>query len=204
MSKKMLMLAAFLTVAACGGSNQTANNPSPTPAFSPSPSASTAATPVALDPCQLVTQQEASQLAGGTKFAAGKEDSTSGGAKLCVYGGQTVDVFMVEVAVAPDVATAQADWAKEEAQAQAGLQQLAAQSGASLNFSAGGISISGADKAAAATANGAFAGHTLAITAIYMLKGPVFVMFCDLARDKAAPTPEAMQAQARTVLTRVP
>lgn len=204
MSRKVLMLAAVLMVVACGGTDQTANNPSPSAASSPTPSASAAGTPAALDPCQLVTQSEASQLAGGTKFAAGKEETTSGGAKLCDYGGQTTDVFLVEVAVAPDAATAQADWAQEETQAKAGIQQLVAESGANVNLNAADISISGADKAAAATANGSFAGHTLGVTAIYMLKGAVFVTFSDLARDKPVPTSANMQAQAQIVLTRIP
>jgi len=204
MSRKVLMLAAVLMVAACGGTDQTANNPSPSPASSPTPSASAAGTPAALDPCQLVTQSEASQLAGGTKFAAGKEETTSGGAKLCNYGGQTTDVFLVEVAVAPDAATAQADWAQEKAKAEAGLKQIAAESGANVNITAGEVSISGADKAATATGGGAIAGHTLAITAIYLLKGPVFVTFSDLVRDKPAPTTVAMLTQAQTVLTRIP
>jgi hypothetical protein len=199
-----MMLAAVLMVAACGGSNQTANNPSPSPSASPLPSASAAGTPAALDPCQLVTQSEASQLAGGTTFAAGKEETTSGGAKLCNYVGQTTDVFLVEVAVAPDAATAQADWAQEKAKAQASLKQIAAESGASVNITAGEITISGADKAATATGGGAIAGHTLAITAIYLLKGSVFVTFSDLVRDKAAPTIATMLTQAQTVLTRIP
>lgn len=106
--------------------------------------------------------------------------------------------------MAPDAATAQADWAQEEAKAQAGLKQIAAESGANVNITAGEISISGADNAATATGGGAIAGHTLAITAIYLLKGPVFVTFSDLARDKAAPTTVAMLTQAQTVLTRIP
>ncbi len=204
MPKRTLMLAAFVMVAACGGSNPTANNPSP----SPSPSASAQPTSnananVTLDPCQLVTQQEASQLAGGTAFTAGREETTSGGAKMCVYGGQTTDVFMVEVAVASDAATAQSMWAQEESRAQTAIQQIVSQQGVSINLSAGDITLPGADKAAAASANGDFVGHTLNISAVYVLKGRVFFTFSDLARDKAAPSMSAMEAQAQTVLTRI-
>ena len=65
-----------------------------------------------------MTSAEASSIAGVT-FAAGKEDTTSGGAKTCGYGAKTPNVFMVIVAQAPDAATAQADWTQEQAKAQA-------------------------------------------------------------------------------------
>lgn len=204
MPKKALLIAAFLTAAACGGSSPTANNPSPSaPATAAAQASASPKTAADFDPCQLVTQQEASQLAGGTVFAAGKQESTSGGAKMCVYTGQTVDVFMVEVAVASDTATAQSDWDQQEAQAQAGIQQFVAQSGASVNFTAGNVTIPGADKAASASGGGDFEGQTLNITAVYILKGPVFVMFSDLARNKPAPSVSAMEQQGQTVLTRI-
>ena len=198
MTKRLLTLMALLALSACGGSNQTAGGGSPSPT-APTPSASANAN---LDPCQLVTQQEASQLAG-VSFGAGTEQTISSGAKMCVYGGKTLNVFTVEVAVAADVATAQAAWAQEEAQAQAGMQQLVAQSGASVTLSAGEITLPGADKAATAIASGNIQGQTLNISAIYVLKGAVFFTFADLALGKPAPPASAMAAQAETVLTRV-
>ena len=136
MTKRLLTFMALLALSACGGSNQTAGGGTPSPT-APTPSASASAN-ANLDPCQLVTQQEASQLAG-VSFGAGTEQTISSGAKMCVYGGKTLHVFTVEVAVAADVTTAQAAWAQHEAEAQAGLQQLVAEGGASVKLSAGEI-----------------------------------------------------------------
>lgn len=202
MPKKALMLTALLLLAACGGSGQSASN-SPEPSGSAPAQLTPSATSNAnLDPCQLITQQEASQLAGAS-FAAGKEETISSGAKMCTYGAQTLNVFMVEVAVAPDAATAQAQWAQEEAQAQANLQQFVAQAGANVTLQAGDITLSGADKAAAATSTATISGQTISISAIYVLKGAVFFTFSDLVLGKAAPTLAQMQTQAGTVLSRV-
>lgn len=198
MTMRVLTFLALLALSACGGSNQTAGE-------SPSPTAPAQVTPSAtanLDPCQLVTQQEASQLAG-TTYAAGKEEAISSASSMCTYGAQTLNVFTVDVAVAPDATTAQADWAQEEAKAQAGLQQLVAEAGGSVTLDAGDITLPGADKAATAIATATISGQTLNITAIYVLKGAVFFTFADLVAGKQAPTASAMAAQAETVLTRV-
>ena len=198
----LLALLASAALAACGGSSQTAST-SPTAPVALSPSASAAATPTTVDPCQLVTQQEASQLAGAA-FKAGKEEAISNASSSCTYGAQTLNVFTVEVAVAPDAATAQADWAQEEAKAQAGLKQLVTEAGGSVQLNAGDVTLSGADKAAALTAKANISGRTLDISAIYVLKGAVFFTFADLVLGKPAPTIADMETQAQTVLTRVP
>ena len=200
MAKTVLTLMAVVVLSACGGSNQTAGeSPSPSAPAQLTPSASQVAN---LDPCQLVTQQEASTLAG-TKFGAGKTEAISSAATMCTYGAQTLNVFTVEVAVAPDAATAQADWAQEEAQAQAAVQKLVAEAGASVTLKAGEITLPGADKAATAIATGSVGGKTLSISAIYVLKGAVFFTFADLVLGKSAPTASAMAAQAETSLSRV-
>lgn len=193
---------AFVSLLACGSTSQTAttSTPSATAPAQMTPSATTAA---ALDPCVLVTQQEASQLAGAS-FNAGKEETTAGGDKICTYGAQTLNVLMVQVAVAVDAAHAQADWAQEESKAQAAIQQLVASQGANVNFNLSEITLSGADKAAIATASGTIASQTLNISAIYVLKGPVFFTISDLVLNQPAPTSDALQAQAKTVLTRLP
>ena len=199
MAKRVLTFLALLALSACGGSNQTAGDESPSPT---APAQLTPSANANLDPCQLVTQQEASQLAG-TTFAAGKEEAISSASSMCTYGAQTLNVFTVLVAVAPDAATAQADWAQEEAKAQAGVKQLVAEAGGSVSLKAGDITLPGADKAATAVATANISGRTLNISAIYVLKGAVFFTFADLVLGKPAPTASAMAAQAETVLTRV-
>ena len=202
MAMRVLTFLALLALTACGGSNQTAGeSPSPTAPAQLTPSASASANPN-LDPCQLVTQQEASQLAG-TTYAAGKKEALSSASSLCTYGAQTLNVFTVIVAVAPDATTAQADWAQEEAKAQAGVKQLVAEAGGTVSLKAGDITLPGADKAATAIATANISGHTLNISAIYVLKGAVFFTFADLVAGNPAPTASAMAAQATTVLTRV-
>ena len=164
----------------------------PTAAASPTGSEATGV-PTTLDPCQLVTAQEASQLAGMT-FGAGKEGTTSGNGKTCVYGGQTLNVFTVLVAQAPDVATAQAG----KAAAQAETQKLGAT----------GIKITElpnlADGAAFLGGSYAVSGQTFNISSIDVLKGTIFFGFSDLALNQPAPTSAAMQAEAQIVLGRLP
>jgi hypothetical protein len=206
MSKRLLLtLIALLAVTACGLSSQTSTNTSPSPASTPSAAASPSPPTLAsLDPCKLVTAQEASRLAG-TTYGAGVEESADNGARECIYGRQSLNVFVVLVNVAPDAATAEADWATTEARAQSGLVKLAGSQGASVGLHAGKITLSGADEAATAAAGGAIgANHTLNISAIYVLKGAVFFMFSDLLLDKPAPAASDMAAMAGTVLTRIP
>lgn len=201
----LLTLTALLGVTACGVSSLTSNNPSPSPASTPSAAASPSPPTLAsLDPCKLVTAQEASKLAG-TKYSAGVEQTADNGARECLYGRQSLNVFLVVVNVAPDAATAEADWATTEADAQSGLEKLAGLEGASVALHAGKITLSGADEAATAEAAGAIGGnHTLNISAIYVLKGAVFFMFSDLVLDKSAASASAMATIAATTLTRIP
>jgi hypothetical protein len=206
MSKTLLLtLTALLAVTGCGVSSQTSNNPSPSPASTPSVAVSPSPPTLAsLDPCKLVTAQEASKLAGA-KYAAGVEQTADSGAKECVYGRQTLNVFLVVVNVAPDAATAEADWATTEADAQSSVEKLAGLEGASVALHVGKITLSGADEAATAAASGAIgSSHTLNISAIYVLKGAVFFTFSDLVLDKSAASASAMATIAATTLTRIP
>jgi hypothetical protein len=208
------LLATLLLAAACNA----AATPSPSPASgtpaaaTPTESATVEATasgtteqsgaPTSLDPCQLVTLSEASALAGAT-FTTGKEDTTSGGAKTCVYGGQTLNVFQVLVAQAPDAATAQSQWTELQAQAEGALKS-GAPSGINVSLNVTDVTVAGADKAAVATASATISGTTLAISAIYVLKGATFFSFSDLVVGSAAPSASALQAQATTTLGRIP
>jgi hypothetical protein len=166
-------------------------------------SAPAAPSTTSLDPCQLVTSAEASTLAG-TTYATGREETTDGGSRVCVYGYQTRNVFMVLVTQAPDADTAQAAWADEQARAQA-LMQRDLPGGLSPNVSVNqDAGVAGYDNSATAAGGGTIGGRTLNISAIYLLKGPTFVTYSDLLLDNAAPTTDALAAQAKSVLTRLP
>jgi hypothetical protein len=205
MSKRMLIsVVAVLAISACGGSTSTATL-TPSSASTPNASASPTAsgpTLASLDPCVMVPQKEASQVAGAS-YGAGAEETLDNGAKECVYGSKTLNVFIVEVNVGPDAATAQADWATTEAEAQAGLTGLAATEGANVNLQASAITLSGADDAAVASASGAIGSHTLSVSAIYVLKGAVFFLISDALLDKPAPAAAVLAREASTVLTRI-
>ena len=146
MQRTIVALIAGLSVvlAACTGSSATnAPSASPLPVSGPStaptappsialPSiaASTApggsanggatAVPTALDPCTIIPNSTVNTLAG-TTYPAGTESVTPGQGKICTYGAQTTNVFMVIVGQAPDAATAKA-W---EASAEAALAKAA-------------------------------------------------------------------------------
>lgn len=185
-----------------GASNPAAATPADTSTPTSSPTqppvqtaAATLATavPTSLDPCQLVTSQEASQLAGAS-FGAGQESTTSGNGKICTYGAQTLNVFMVEVGQAPDVATAQAG----KAEAQAAFERVATK----------GVTVtelpSFADGAAVLEGGAVVSGMTFSGSAIYVLKGTIFFGMSDVLVGHAAPTSPALQAQATVVLGRLP
>jgi hypothetical protein len=160
---------------------------------------------VTLDPCQVVTSSEASSLAAAS-FGQGREDTTSDGlGKICIYGYQTLNIFEVLVAQAPDATTAQSEFAQEEAKAQATLTQAASQApGLAFNISLNDVSIAGADRAAAGTFSGTYAGHTFGAAAVYLLKGAVFLSFSDLEVGLTPPTLAAMQTEATTAVGRLP
>jgi len=164
----------------------------PTEASAPQPVVSTS-----LDPGQLISSQEASDLTGAS-YGPCAESTTPEGLKTCTYGAQTSNIFTVEVAQAPDVATAQADKAQFLADLQASLQQLTNQGfdviqlpnfadGAvtgQININAEGISVNG--------------------SAFGFLKGTTFVGFSSIVMGGAAPSTDALQAEATTVLGRLP
>ncbi|HYM66260.1 MAG TPA: DUF3558 family protein [Patescibacteria group bacterium] len=197
----LLAFGAALALAACGSSSTAATSPSPSTPASPSAPATPSAT-TTLDPCQLVTSQEASALTGVTFGPGTPEDYT--GSKGCGYGSGTLNIFRVVVAQAPDAATAQADWAQEQAQAQTALAQ-AAGVGSNVSLTVNDVSnVAGADRAAVGSGSFPIGGKTFNVSAIYVIKGAVFFSFSDIAVDVAAPTAAAMEAQAQTVIGRLP
>jgi Protein of unknown function (DUF3558) len=172
----------------------TASTSTGTPASSSgTPTSSPKGQATSLDPCQLVTQSDASALANAT-FGPGKLEGTAV-SRRCVYGAQTpnvLDVFVLQGASTDD---AQASWnqllteAKKAAGQASNLITLTPQSGL-------------ADRAEWVELNLAtihVAGRGLAF-----LSGSVGVYMVDLVRDGAAPSRQAMTAEAQTVLSRLP
>ncbi|MFI5284230.1 MAG: hypothetical protein ACHQ0J_14025, partial [Candidatus Dormibacterales bacterium] len=155
---------------------------------------------MAVDPCQVVTASEASSLAGAA-YTQGTEGLTGDGlGKTCDYGAQTLNVFQVLVSQATDAATAQAEWATEEARVQTALQKSASQvPGLTYNLTVTDTSVSGYDKAAVASASATYSGRTFSVSAIYLLKGATFLSYSDLLVGAAAPTSAAMESEAATV-----
>jgi hypothetical protein len=209
-----LLVAPALVIAACGGAATQSPSPAEGTLGAPTATASETGTatatgtaeqtavPTSLDPCQLVTASEASALAGAS-FATGTEGTTSGGAKTCVYGAQTLNVFNVLVAQAPDAATAQSQWTQLQAQAEDALKS-GLPSGTNVSLNVTEVTVAGADKAAVAAASGTISGTALSVSAIYVLKGATFFTFSDLVVGTAAPSADALEAQALTTLGRVP
>jgi hypothetical protein len=202
-----LTMPAMMLGAACG-SSPTVGTSTPTPVSAapssqPTPSSqpSVAST---TDPCQVVTVSEAASLTGAS-YGPGKEETDSGGGQICVYGYQTLNVFMVLIATAPDAGSAQAQWTQQESKAQALLQQSVSQvQGLNVSLSVNDVTLTGADKAAVGTASATYGGRTFAAAAVYLLKGPVFLSFSDLVVDHPAPSASAMQSEAQTALGRLP
>jgi hypothetical protein len=155
------------------------------------------ATPTSLDPCVLIDSQEASAFTGAT-YGDGEESTTSGGGRICTYGANTTNVFMVEVAQAPDVATAQSYKAAFLADLQANLQKLTSE-GMNItqlpNF---------ADGAVMADASLTVNGSTINGRAMGVLKGTIFFGFSDIVLGGPAPTSDAAQTEAQTLLGRLP
>jgi len=155
------------------------------------------ATPTSIDPCVLIGSQEASTFTGAT-FGDGAESTTEGGGRICTYGANTANVFMVEVAQAPDVATAQSDKSAFLADLQANLQKLTSQ-GMNItqlpNF---------ADGAVMANMSISVSGETINGIAMGVLKGTVFFGFSDVAVGGSVPSSDAAQTEAQAVLGRLP
>jgi hypothetical protein len=170
----------------------------------PSPSATEAspeptAVPTSISPCTLVTRDEASALAN-FKAGQGKESTEKNNSRTCSYG-QAGIVFTVIVSVAPDAATAKA----AEPDFKATLEKGAAQAGlADVKLTELPDFEPGVD-AATITGSATVSGVKVKASALYALKGAVLVAITVLTIGGAAvPSSEAMQAQARTTLARLP
>jgi hypothetical protein len=181
--------------------------PSDSPAASPEASATDnsstsgspepTAVPTDLDPCALVTRNEASALVGFTVSPASK--STDNNTKICSYGQEGL-VLQVLVAVAPDAATAKAREPEFKAQLEDGASKAGIKD---VKLTELPDFEPGVD-AAVIRGSASAAGLKVSGTAIYALKGAVFVAISVISIGGAVPTSEDMQAQAKTALGRVP
>ncbi len=176
--------------------------PSPTSSPMPSLTVTPAATSLpqtsgatSLNPCELLDSQEAQKLTG-VSFGAGVEKTLEGGAKTCTYGANTKNVLMVEVGQAPDIATAQAYQASFLNDIKAGLAQfgdIPIQVTQISDFGNGAVSATLGQNVIHVTGS-----------AFGFRKNTIFFGFSDLVLDGAAPTPEAMRAEAAFVLGELP
>ena len=206
-----VVLAAALT--ACGSKDQPSADPTPSashsashgaragsgpgpgsssPTQSDTPSSSPKAADVTLDPCQLVTQQEASDMAH-TSFGPGKEEGTNV-RHTCVYGAQTPNVMMVFVLQGATTGDAQAEWNQLLAQAKSAAGQAANLVHLTPDSSIG-------DRAEWVELNLSQIG--VSGRGLAFLQGPVGVYMIDEVRGGSAPSREAMTTQAQTVLSRL-
>jgi hypothetical protein len=203
----LLALAALLS--ACSPSTSAPGTPTPTTVIGqvnlPAPTATPLPTSVdqqltaqaSLDPCVLIDSQDASTYAGAS-FGPGVEETLSSGARLCTYGSETANVFLVEVAQAPDVATAQAYKSDFLATLEANAAQLAS----------GGLNITQlpnfADGAVLGLFSASIQGVSLNGSAIAVLKGTIFFGFSDEVKGGPAPSATAVQTEATTLLGLLP
>jgi hypothetical protein len=172
-----------------------------TPASSSAPPSTQASSPSAaaakatsLDPCQLVTRDEASSMTHAN-FGPGLEQRSSG-ARRCVYGSQTANVLTVFVASATSDDAAKASWDQLLAQAQQGLSDAPAGSVKLTPES------SIADRAEWVELD--LSALDVSARGLAFLSGSTGVYMIDLVRGGAAPSRSDMTDQANTVLGRLP
>jgi hypothetical protein len=191
------------TLAACS-----AGSPSPTssglaagPAATGSPASTATSTPTSAaagghtatttaEPCQLVTQQEASALTGAS-FGPGTERAIGPG-KTCVYGGGTKNVFMVDVfqGSASEMQLVRTNFKSELAQAANGA-TVTPTSVSGLGDSATAYQVSDA--------------AIFNASSIYVIKGTFAIYLVDeVTAGHAAPTTAALTDTARTAVGRMP
>jgi hypothetical protein len=104
------------------GSLSASRAPTPEPTASPPASAEVAggsATPGNVDPCSLLTKEEASTLMGKT-LSAGVSTTLDPG-RVCTFKSGLSEVRLILAPQAPDAATAQAYWDAQRAEVPAGM-----------------------------------------------------------------------------------
>jgi hypothetical protein len=173
----------------------TPDAPSSSPSHQRVPKASLSAVGAntTIDPCQLVTQDEASALAHAS-FGPGQEEG-GGVRKDCVYGAQTPNVLSVYVVQAASVGDAQAGWNQLLAEAKQGAGQAAGMLQLSSDSTIG-------DRAEWVELG--LAQIHISARGLAFQKGVVGVYVIDLVRGGSAPSLADMTAQAQTILGRLP
>jgi hypothetical protein len=183
------------TVSSLSPSVHVSHSTGPSRSAAPRPSLSVGgAVSTTLDPCQLVTRDEASSLAHAD-FGPGQEQGTRIRHE-CVYGAQTPNVLTVFVVQAASPAAAQAGWNTLLAEAQQFAGGEAAGKLALTPESAIG------DKAEWVELDLSQIG--VAARGLAFLKGAVGVYVIDLVRGGAAPTRKGLTDEAQTVIDRLP
>lgn len=169
-----------------------AGSPSSSPHKVPKVKLTESAAPTTLDPCQLVTQQEASSLAG-VSFGPGKEGG-NGLRKECIYGAETPNVLSVYVVTAASEGDAQAGWnqllsaAQQAAGQAAGEIQLTSESGIGDRAEWAELNLAQIDVQARGLA------FQSGVTGVYII---------DVVRGGAAPSRDSLSSEAQTVLGRI-
>ena len=156
------------------------------------------AVPTDIDPCQLITADEAGQPR--RRDVRGRQGGGDLGPRTDLHvRREHPNVFMVIVAIAPDVATAKA----AEKAAEQDLKDNAQSFGVPVNVTK---LPDFADQTDAVILDGSasLGGESISGRGMYLLRGTTFVGFNDLVRGKQAPSADDMKAEATTVLSRVP
>jgi hypothetical protein len=164
----------------------------------PSESALPSAVATDIDPCQLITADEAGKLAGVT-FGSGKSSTSAGHVKMCTYSAPGPNLFSVEVAVAPDEATAKAAEAAEEKD----LSDQAAQM-ADLHLALTKLPNFAPDTDAALLEAAVKSPVAFGARAMFVLRGATFFGFSDIVVGGEPPSAQAMKDQATTALGKLP
>jgi hypothetical protein len=167
--------------------------PSSAPSAAPAASESSGPTlpPTALDPAQLVTQSEASSLAGGPVSACVKRDVDN--RKTCTYSATGIQV-QVTVLQAPSQTALDAGKAVVIADL-----QKAAYNGIKTSRVTGI-----GDDAALMTVSLSTGGVSLKGVGVYAVKGLTFVSITVIGIGHAVPSASTVEAQATTTVSRIP
>jgi hypothetical protein len=153
-----------------------------------------------IDPCQLVTSDDATAFTG-VKMGTGKESTTEGNARICTYAGSGPNILMVEVAIAPDVATAKA----AEKAAENDLDSQAQENGADALKVTKMPGFADNTDAAMLEGGGSGGGLTLAARAMLLLRATTFLAFSDVAVGGGKPpSSQAFKDEANTLLGKLP